>query len=177
MPRLIPLRLSAPSRPLLKVMSPWSLLAANDEYLGLGKLQEVDGARTWLMQDGRTLPFEAVTHWAALVKPQMFADGTDDSEVLDAEGYPTESALRRLELWPWYDPQGALEFMSRLWTFPERARQLPAEEGEKVSYGFSTGGWSGNEALIAAVQRNAVVWGMTWAHSERGGFHRFSIRD
>ena len=38
---------------------------------------------------------------------------------------------------------------------------------------ISTGGWSGNEDLIGAMQNNAMLWIMTWVSSRRGGHYTF----
>lgn len=36
-----------------------------------------------------------------------------------------------------------------------------------------TGGWSENEALLAGMHRNRLLWSMTWRLSTAGGLHIF----
>jgi hypothetical protein len=36
-----------------------------------------------------------------------------------------------------------------------------------------TGGWSGNECIIRALQLNPLFWGKYWMMSKRGGYYRF----
>jgi len=38
---------------------------------------------------------------------------------------------------------------------------------------LATVGWSGNEALVDALARNAVIYSLTWRLSSRGGLHIF----
>ena len=38
---------------------------------------------------------------------------------------------------------------------------------------LATGGWSGNESVIEALQSNLCFWGFSWVQSIRGGGHSF----
>lgn len=38
---------------------------------------------------------------------------------------------------------------------------------------LTTGGWSGNEDVVAAMEANPVLWGACWLSSHRGGLHVF----
>jgi len=40
---------------------------------------------------------------------------------------------------------------------------------------IATGGWSGNEEMISALQDNAVFWALYWESSHRGGLFQFKI--
>lgn len=42
-----------------------------------------------------------------------------------------------------------------------------------IRYTFSTGGWSGNEDLIRAMEQNWMIWSLTWVQSRRGGHYIF----
>ena len=44
-------------------------------------------------------------------------------------------------------------------------------------YHISTGGWSGNEALIAAMRDNVPLWWATWESARRGGHYEFRVRE
>lgn len=92
------------------------------------------------------------------------------ADYLDGAGYPTEAVLGLIEGWPYADARGCLEIVRALWRYPERATR----RGRR--YRFSTGGWSGNEDLIAALRNNFVIWGQCWQSSHRGGLHLFEVR-
>jgi len=47
------------------------------------------------------------------------------------------------------------------------------QDREKGILELATGGWSGNESIIAALQENLMFWGMYWMESKRGGYYRF----
>ncbi|MFA5247922.1 MAG: hypothetical protein WCX79_00615 [Candidatus Paceibacterota bacterium] len=38
-----------------------------------------------------------------------------------------------------------------------------------------TGGWSGNEEIISALEKNKVFWILYWQKTERGGHYYFNI--
>lgn len=40
---------------------------------------------------------------------------------------------------------------------------------------LSTAGWSGNEEIIDALEKNHIFWLMFWTKSERGGHYTFEI--
>lgn len=103
-----------------------------------------------------------------------------NAEWKDGDGYPTEAALKRIETWPSEDIAGCLDFVKALWHFdgwgvsetlrPEEATILHAEPDERYLR-LATGGWSGNESLIDALNANTMVRVMTWKLHARGGLH------
>jgi hypothetical protein len=42
-------------------------------------------------------------------------------------------------------------------------------------FDISTAGWSGNESLIRAMEKNSFMWATTWVQSRRGGHYIFEI--
>jgi hypothetical protein len=97
----------------------------------------------------------------------------------DADGYPTDETLQALETWPYQDLAGALDFLAAAWHWPEfathdisahEAAVLHAEPGERYLR-LATGGWSGNESLIAAIDANRMIHALAWRLSTRGGLH------
>ena len=96
---------------------------------------------------------------------------------------PTFDPLTRIEQWPMQnvdDVRTCLDFVIDSWDnqYGGVSRTLSstelsmvhAQKGEKFIR-FATGGWSGNEALIAALQRNTQVHTFSCVATVRGGLH------
>lgn len=102
-------------------------------------------------------------------------------DLLDDDGYPTEAALEIIRLWHWSDPRGWFVFIydlwhMRSWGWGEGTQPDERDENEWVYlYEISTGGWSGNESLISAMQSNDMLWHTSWVQSRRGGHYIFEI--
>ena len=92
-----------------------------------------------------------------------------NGEWLDDDGYPTDEALERVAAWPQADITGLIAFVRDLWRYPN----FWTEESDCLR--ISTGGWSGNESLIAAMQRNRMFWIMCWHQSTRGCHYEFDL--
>lgn len=92
--------------------------------------------------------------------------------------YPTDEDIERIEKWDMtakdepFGVYGLIDYVRRLW--------------HMASWGFKwskdlrtlephTGGWSGNEQIIAALERNYCFWGVCWERSECGGHYYFTI--
>ena len=103
----------------------------------------------------------------------------DDPELTE-DGYPTDEALERIRV---AEPREALELAERAWHWDGWAtRELkPAErdivsgDGSKQFIRFATGGWSGNESIISALDANWVVTMLCWQMSARGGLHIYEL--
>lgn len=87
----------------------------------------------------------------------------------DANGYPSRRTLLAIEQWPSDEIDNLFRFLRSAWKWREFCRRY------RRYYSFSTGGWSGNEDLIRALQQNTVAWGLCWVSSERGGHYRFEL--
>jgi len=91
---------------------------------------------------------------------------------MDEHGYPDDDELKRIEEWDWKDPVGLMDFVYSLWAYKDWGWK---REGNY--YYISTGGWSGNEDIMAALGRNQFVWMFNWVSSKRGGHYEFELRD
>jgi hypothetical protein len=100
-------------------------------------------------------------------------------DFLDEDGYPTDAALEIIELWHCDDISGWFEFVKSIWHLSSwgwREREVPhswKKDQQVKEYCISTAGWSGNESIIAAMQKNHMMWRLTWVQSRRGGHYIF----
>ena len=94
------------------------------------------------------------------------------------DGYPTDDALEIIEKWHWIDSEGWFKFIKDIWYLSswgwhEGTILDEWSDTEMYQYNISTAGWSGNESIIAAMQRNWMMWNITWVQSRRGGHYIF----
>ena len=90
----------------------------------------------------------------------------------DRDGYPTEEELEKIKKWDFKDPIGLLNYVERLWSYPDRF----VLTGKRVLRLYlSTGGWSGNESVVGALRQN-LFWYFYWQKSQRGGHYWFKIK-
>lgn len=90
---------------------------------------------------------------------------------LDADGYPTEESLKQVAEYPiraHEDCATLLAAVRGVWTF-----DMWSHDGDAVT--ISTGGWSGNESLVEALQQNIIFWMLCWQLSRRGGHFAFIL--
>lgn len=91
---------------------------------------------------------------------------------MDSNGYPTNAELRKIQKWPHTDLHGLLEYVRERWAYADAGYWR--QRGGK--YYVSTAGWSGNESLIGALEKNYVFWAICWVHSRRGGRYVFELK-
>ena len=103
-------------------------------------------------------------------------------EMLDEDGYPTDEALEAIQLWHWDDARGWFNFIHSIW----HLKSWVWHEGEAIDeitnekawhYDISTAGWSGNESIIRAMQKNDWMWHLNWVQSRRGGHYIFELKE
>jgi hypothetical protein len=94
------------------------------------------------------------------------------NKLLDIDNYPTNYALKLVENHDSiHDIKKYLNLIEELWSYKDRF----CLSGKKVLYLYlSTGGWSGNEKVIDAMQKNNF-WMFFWQKSIRGGHYWFRI--
>ena len=97
------------------------------------------------------------------------------------EGYPTEEALERIRTWDPADGNGLLDWIrDHCFNWPERQIWDDTDDffdlDDPVPVRcMSTGGWSGNEDVIHAMQQNRIWWSLYWVQSHVGGHHKFKL--
>lgn len=85
--------------------------------------------------------------------------------------YPTDEELERLTKWDYNDAPGWFAFAKEVGNY------WPDDEfWDEVNgrYYISTGGWSGNEDIIAAMRENRVLWMFWWESHRSGGHYSFA---
>lgn len=105
-----------------------------------------------------------------------------DYDFLDEDGYPTEDALDLITKWHWIDEKGWFEFIHSIWHLAswgwrEGGEPHDWKDAKVYRYNISTGGWSGNESIIRAMQKNEMLWHLTWVQSRRGGHYIFELQE
>ncbi len=95
---------------------------------------------------------------------------------MNTEIYPIEEELHKIRGWSFIDFTGLMGFIHGIWEYV--AEPNPSWCGWKqkgLVYWLHTGGWSGNESIISAMQENHIFWAMCWLSSKRGGHYKFHI--
>lgn len=101
---------------------------------------------------------------------------------LDEDGYPTEDALDLITMWHWDDARGWFDFIKSIWAYRDwgwKEQEVIDEITNKKEwcYYISTAGWSGNESIIRAMEKNTWMWGLNWVQSRRGGHYIFQLKE
>jgi len=103
---------------------------------------------------------------------------------LDEDGYPTDEALKYIETFDWKEGD-----VTELFAFIKSILEMHVWIESVVEnclfnnkitkyrkYEFSTGGWSGNEEIIRAFQRNNFLWDLCLESYRRGGHYVFDTK-
>ena len=93
----------------------------------------------------------------------------------DQDGYPTEETLEAITTWPIRSNSNIAEllaFVDAAWHYKPFAIRTNGEGRERYIY-CATGGWSGNESIIGALEENRMFWALCWLESQRGGGYKF----
>jgi len=82
--------------------------------------------------------------------------------------YPTEEELKLIKTWKYDDFHGLMQFIYTIWNYADWGWHHKDDQ-----YSISTGGWSGNEDIINAMQENIIWWQIFWYSTTRGGHYIF----
>lgn len=109
-----------------------------------------------------------------------------DSPTFTPDGYPTDETLQAIREWPHTDFRGLILFAKEAFEGGRSCGWFENRTG-KAEIAFcdyeddgnwwccATGGWSGCESVIAALQDNAFFWFCCWRASLRGGYFEFHV--
>jgi hypothetical protein len=96
--------------------------------------------------------------------------------------YPRESELEQIKNWDFkLGYKSMFEFIEGIWHIPDwgfRVYRTTDHLWDKKVTGVElhTGGWSGNESIIYALQQNFLFYSQCFHRSRRGGHYWFQIR-
>ena len=95
--------------------------------------------------------------------------------------YPSENDLQKIEKWDYLDFENLALFVQSIWNWGEDYARLGdwKKDEHKTEYRqleLITGGWSGNEDIICALNLNQMFNMMCWYSSHRGGLHIYHIK-
>lgn len=95
----------------------------------------------------------------------------------DKDGCPSEETLDLIRKWKVqnnFTQKDLRGFCREAWNWGNKMwGHRRGCDGHRPWIDVSTGGWSGNESIIEALQENRIFWAMSWVHSIRGGHYRF----
>ena len=89
--------------------------------------------------------------------------------------YPSDESLKLIREWPRDNFLGLMDFVRDIWNYPEWGFMITQEIDERV-FELHTGGWSGNEEILSALQENTMFWAMSWESSRRGGHYILKVK-
>jgi len=87
--------------------------------------------------------------------------------------YPHKQDLELIENWELKTIEsfdGLISFCKDLWAYDSWG-----EVDDEGVFSVSTYGWSGNEEIIGALEKNFIFWSIFWLESRRGGHYKFKV--
>ena len=90
--------------------------------------------------------------------------------------YPTEEELEQVRTWDFHDVRYLFRFIELsegMRHYGSFTRTTMPDGRERIR--MATGGWSGNEDMLGALERNFIVHGSYWQLSARGGLEIYII--
>jgi len=97
------------------------------------------------------------------------------------ERYPTEEELKKIEEWDYKNIIDLAYFIQSIWWMGEDLATISEIKEDEFGRKYRmlklvTGGWSGNEDILVALQKNQMVNMLAWQSSFRGGLHIYHIK-
>ena len=93
-----------------------------------------------------------------------------------SDEYPREDELKTISEWNTLERpvEELLDYIKHLWWMPDWGFKLSGKRILRLE--LHTGGWSGNEDIIVALQENFLFWALFWHKSIAGGHYWFTIK-
>lgn len=96
--------------------------------------------------------------------------------------YPTAKQLKTIRKWDYrLGFKSLMEYVESVWWSPSWGFKLYSgrdhlSKRRVTKLQLHTGGWSGNESIIDALQRNWIFWALCFYHHRVGGHYQFEIK-
>lgn len=92
----------------------------------------------------------------------------------------TKKDLQQLSGWDVFDAHNLIKRIKEMWVNQSYIKESWGidrvwHKNPVLIFELHTGGWSGNEEIIKALQDNKLFWLMWWQKTERGGHYTFEI--
>jgi hypothetical protein len=85
--------------------------------------------------------------------------------------YPEDKELEIIKNWKYEDNYLSLmKYVKNIWNWDDYFVQV-----DENNFELHTGGWSGNEDIMMALENNQLFWVMCWQESKRGGHYKFKV--
>lgn len=97
------------------------------------------------------------------------------TEELWDDGYPTDAALDLITGFTGTHAE-LFALVRMLWSPYGVMHVAPTDDGSEISIVLATGGWSGNESIIGALENSFYVQMRLWHSATRGGRHEYRVR-
>ncbi len=92
--------------------------------------------------------------------------------------YPTDDEVAAVRNWKFDEPGSFVKFLEYVKAIGHYwPMDMFGWSQEGRTYHISTGGWSGNEEILGAMQDNFIFWSVCWRSSRRGGHFVFEVPD
>jgi hypothetical protein len=85
--------------------------------------------------------------------------------------YPNNEQLNRIREWNSKDFSSLMAYVYEIWNI-DYGSYWQKDRGREI-YRLHTGGWSGNEDIITAMQDNFLFWSTYFYQYRRGGHYTF----
>lgn len=100
------------------------------------------------------------------------SDTAKTQPVLSEDGYPDEADLESIRTWDFTDFPALMTFIKPIWNYADSGYW----KQDGYVYTISTGGWSGNESIIAALRGHRFFWMYCAVSWRRGGHYEFEVK-
>jgi len=106
---------------------------------------------------------------------------------MSLDEYPTAEELAEIAGWDLLPEDRSytlaahrlMEHVKGLWKYADTGywseQEVSDVRGPEIEYTLHTGGWSGNEEIIEALEHMKMFWALYWWSSRRGGHYVFRI--
>lgn len=132
-------------------------------------------AMRWLKSSG---PDPSLTGVCAMTDWTL-PESPEDDPILGDDDYPHDIELQRIGAWPYETPAdlvALMDYVKKRWSYPQYWEEEDVFDlSWQRQYTISTGGWSGNESLIAALRENLMFNVLAPWSWRRGGHYVYRI--